>query len=80
MERSVLSAKKYTDCSPCVMYTISCRYGGILKEEKNLPFSGFASSHTVPEPAGRAKQIQAEYNAKDTTKTLNNQRKRTKKM
>lgn len=80
VERCVLSAKKYTDRSACVMYTISRRYGGILKGKKNLPFSGFASSQTVPEPAGRAEQIQTEYDAQDTTKTLNIQRKRTKKM
>lgn len=36
---------------------------------RNLPFSGFASSQTVPEPAGRAKKIQTEYDAKNTTKT-----------
>lgn len=40
-------------------------------EEKNLPFSGFASSQTVPEPAGRAKKTQTESN---------NQRTKRKKM
>lgn len=39
----------------CQTDSIQCRYRE--SAEKNLPFSGFASSQTVPEPAGRAEKM-----------------------
>lgn len=44
----------------------------------HLPFSGFASSQTVAEPAGRAETTQTEYDAENMA--VNIQRKRREKL
>lgn len=44
-----------------------CRY-------KDLPFSGFASSQTVAEPAGRAETTQTEYDAENMPRNIQRNR------